>query len=151
MSERKIATLFKDEVEEWKSREEALAYFRGVVNNSDGEEKRGAFSIYLQLLEGSSVASDKFKDDPIEPYVIKVINDGRYYIGAIDGEPTIGEKEARMVFPTEYEAEVGAATLNAISDFSFEIEKDESFRVKDKEKYLAAVGVTSKTTYSFDR
>ena len=56
-----VTTICYNTARTWRSREEAIEFFKGGIVNSDGAEKNRYINILMDLLEGKYVATDSDK------------------------------------------------------------------------------------------
>ncbi len=151
----KIVTVYgKKDIEserKWKEEErpDAIAYFKNIVNTTTGADREGALNVYVALLEGLTVCEDTFPYSQIEPYSVRTKADSRvYFLGNVLGQTLSGEREARVIYANQADAEHVADGLEYISGEKWEIEKEHGeTRVPNYEQLLADVGLSVKTAY----
>jgi len=128
---------------------EAIAYFKNLIDNMTGAEKEGALNVYVALLEGITTCEDTSHYSTIEPYSVRTKADKRvYFLGNVKGQTLSGEREARIIYANQADAEHVADGLEYISGEKWEIEREYGeTRVPNYVQLLADVGLKAKTTY----
>lgn len=136
----------------WKEEErsDAIAYFKNLIDTTTGAEKEGALNVYVALLEGLTICEDTFPYTQIEPHSVRSKADNRvYFLGNVQGQTLSGEREARVIYANQADAEHVADGLEYISGEKWEIEKEHGeTRVPNYEQLLADVGLSVKSAYT---
>ena len=138
--------------EEWwdeAERGKAIEFYKNLVNSTEGEDRKRALNVYVQLLEGLAVCEDVLAYEDIETYCVKSVRTGNYFAGNINGEMRNGIRDVRITYGSHKDAVQVADGLKYLSGDDYEIEKEAvgERRVPDYDKLLADVGLAVKTSY----
>lgn len=135
LNEEAVQTICYGNVDTWACKEEAMMFFREAMDNSEGSEHRRYEQIYFDLEMDYTVATD---GEEYQAFSVMCVETKEYVADILledeetdlptvkldSGKATFGDRDHRMMFYNENEAETVMQALNDNSDKCYTVIDD---------------------------